>query len=215
MPVSRYFKLSLMGVIEGAIAIGGFFFVTAAFANFGIIAGGITLVVFVIVFFGFLYRFINIEVPSFMWEEEVVRSGTKLLREIIVKDPKYGTKWFDEKGYLAVTQRGCYFYYGYPFIFSHKKMIINMLTNSEVAMNPIVIEGAAPEEYPDGKYVSTSHKITVKGGVNDWAEQKQWESGIQIVNRMGSLMREGMAASPNLPKIAKDISVDDLLKMGF
>jgi hypothetical protein len=129
----------------------------------------------------------------------------------VVIDPVYGTQHFSEIGYLIYTPRCDYFYYGFPFLFGHKKMMINKLTSEEKERNPIIIEGDPPDVKPDGLYLETNHAIRVKGSTDGWADQKRFEAGIDMVADTGVLVREAVAANPETKrKLGENVTLDQL-----
>lgn len=214
--VGPWFKYGIM-IFVALMMLGITLAVTyIAFYFLGTIIAGIVLIVCIFVIFAIIMRFISEGVPASTFEEKVAKDGTKKLRQVIIRDPEYGTVWFNEQGYITPTQRGVYFFYGFPNLFGVKKLIINTLTNAEMAANPIIIEGTHPESYPDEFYIETDHAIKVKGAVNNYLELKAYDSALSIMAQHGTLMREGIAGSPGLKKnVTTDISVEDLTKKGY
>lgn len=216
MPVANYYKYILLVLTVMVIGGAGIILTLMAFATFGIIIAGFIALMTLGAIIGVMNKFLSEGVPNYTYEEEIAREGTNLVRHVIIKSPKYDNLiYFDKIGQMTPTQRGVYFYYGYPFLFGKKKMIINNLTEAELASNPIIIEGML-HYYPNELYVETNHAIKIKGAVSSWQEIKQYDAATEMVANNGTFVREIMAGVPELKsKIAHDITIDDLTKKGF
>lgn len=209
--ISHFYKYGVMAftfIVLLAITIT---VVPLAFQQFGLIIGVMSLVAMVSIIFGLLMKFLTVGLPNYNFEETVANMGVKMMRQVILKDPKTGLEYFNEKGFLSPTQRGCFFFYGWPFLFAHNKLVINNLTSDEMAYNPIVIEGMYAV-YPGELYIATEHEIKVKGSVSGWSELKAYEGATELVSNTGVLIRESIAASPAMKaKVGSDITVNDLI----
>jgi hypothetical protein len=215
--VSTYFKYFVLIFIVTIISIICLVFALLTFQYAGIIAGSIVTLILAGCIIAIIFKFASTGLENMTFEEQVARDGKKFVRQVIVRDTDNNMEWFSEKGQMVATQRGVYFFYGFPYFFGHKCLIINTLTNEEMSANPIIIEGAAPQEYPNQKYIETIHAIKVKGAINDWAEQKAYDAGLSLVKEYGKGIRQAVAGNPDALKknMSSNISVDDLLKQEF
>lgn len=209
--ISNYYKYLIMlftSLLIIAISLG---LTYLAFQYAGVIGGAFVGLVCFAVFIGIVLKFVSTGLTEYTFEEAVMNEGAKFDRQVIIKDPEYGLVWFNKKGKIVPSQRGTYFFYGYPFLFGHKTLLINSLNTEEIAGNPIIIEGNHPHEYPDMLYIETNHPIVIKGGEKEfYLEAKSYSSGLEIWSRHGKSVREAIASRTDT-KIA-NVSLDELTR---
>lgn len=207
MPVvSTYYKYLILVFSEAIIITFAFF--TVSFINtYGLVFGAIVLLIFAGLGYKILSIFLFQGLPEYGFEEAVeeeafARYGSRMVKNVIVENPDNGIVWFNEKGYLVKTQLNCFFFYGYPFIFGKRRLIINDLSEAEIVANPLHIDSRTPPAiFPNGdKYIATASEHLVKGSSGGWFDMKQYGAALDIASSTGKLVKEAVSMNPKLLK---------------
>jgi hypothetical protein len=211
---SKYGVLAVTCILVGAI---GFVFTYELFNLYGKIVGLGAGIFFIAVILGIINSFKNNGYEEYTYEEAVLRNTPEsaISNPIVrIKDPEHGKIWFIAKGKLIVTQLGAIFFYGWPFIQGHKKLIINTITAQQAAGVMIDFESeTGPEHTPEGLWFDTTTAIKLKGNKTlDYQEYKNITSALEMVQKQSQINR--MRFSGDVPALQKtgisSISLDDL-----